>query len=311
TRSTRRICRSMDGMRDDERHEEHDDMNDEMNDDVRQNETNDDALGAREGSDVMFNTWLPNAARDYNRPPASVPRAEMWAQISASLPSSQRTPTLVTPLHAQATSRRSLRAWQMAAAAALLLGTGIAIGQRFSTSDREASAVAASTPAVTSASTPALTLPDSSVPAGTSPTGHVAPDSHRIGSDARNQLALGPRGRDAHNDASYTLATVDHLARAEALLTSFKGAQNDSVDVSMERWAQDLLADTRLLLDSPAATDSRRRRLLEDLELVLAQIVQLRAESSADRLLVRKSIERGEVLTRIRSTIPAGSASGV
>src|SRR5690606_25561923 len=55
---------------------------------------------------------------------------------------------------------------------------------------------------------------------------------------------------------------------------------------------------------------ARRRHLLEDLELVLAQIVQLPAEASADRALVQRSIEPGAALSRPRSTIPAGCTSG-
>ena len=45
--------------------------------------------------------------------------------------------------------------------------------------------------------------------------------------------------------------------------------------------ARSLLGTNRLLLDSPVATDPRMRQLLEDLELVLAQIAQLSAEGRA------------------------------
>jgi hypothetical protein len=280
----------------------HGDMSDDTVGNAPDDSTNDDAIGAR---DVRFDMWVPNAARDYNRPPSTVPREEMWAQISASLRASQNAsrssaPPVVVPVGAAATARRSARPWQMAAAAVLLLGTGIVIGQRFSATPEGVPTVAA---------VPALQN-DSS--AGSMSSGPATADSPRIAaSGADHRVPTAPRFADGRGDAGYALATVDHLARAEALLTSFKGTRSDSADASLERWAQDLLADTRLLLDSPAAGDSRRRRLLEDLELVLAQIVQLRAESSADRSIVRKSIERGEVLTRIRSTIPAGSASGV
>ena len=110
------------------------------------------------------------------------------------------------------------------------------------------------------------------------------------------------------------LAAVQHLSRVEALLTSFKssgdGGGPGESPASLDRWARDLLGDTRLLLDSPAAGDARRRHLLEDLELVLAQIVQLPAESVADRTLVQRSIERGAMLSRLRSSIPAGFMSG-
>jgi hypothetical protein len=79
----------------------------------------------------------------------------------------------------------------------------------------------------------------------------------------------------------------------------------------MQRWARDLLASTRLLMDSPAGEDPVRRQLLGDLEYVLARIVQLDPNAPAeDRALVDRAINREQVLTRIRSSIPAGFPSG-
>ena len=103
----------------------------------------------------------------------------------------------------------------------------------------------------------------------------------------------------------YDAAVVSHFGRAEAMLTSFRASASGS-DTQLDRWARDLLSDTRLLLDSPAANDTRRRRLLEDLELTLAQIVQLPAASSPDdQQIVDGAIERGELLTRLRNVVPA------
>ena len=61
------------------------------------------------------------------------------------------------------------------------------------------------------------------------------------------------------------------------------------------------------MLDSPAANDPRLKGLLDDLELVLAQIAQLR--SSRDRedvQLIQQGLEQRSVLLRLRSAIPAG-----
>ena len=50
------------------------------------------------------------------------------------------------------------------------------------------------------------------------------------------------------------------------------------------------------------------RLLLEDLELVLAEIAQLTPEAPAgDRELIREGIERGGVLSRLRTVVPAGT----
>ena len=107
----------------------------------------------------------------------------------------------------------------------------------------------------------------------------------------------------------YDAAVVSHFSRAEAMLTSFR-ADSAGTDASLDRWARDLLSDTRLLLDSPAASDLRRRRLLEDLELTLAQIVQLPAAASPDdQEIVDRAIERGELLTRLRNVVPRVSGT--
>jgi hypothetical protein len=94
-------------------------------------------------------------------------------------------------------------------------------------------------------------------------------------------------------------------------LTSYRANEEAATDAAMRRWARDLLASTRLLMDSPAGEDPGRRQLLEDLELVLAQIVQLDPNAPAeDRAQLQRSIAREQVLTRIRSSIPAGFSSG-
>ena len=71
--------------------------------------------------------------------------------------------------------------------------------------------------------------------------------------------------------------------------------------------ARDLLTTTRLLLDSPAADDPRMRALLEDLELVLAQISQLEAgRDSRNADLITQDMDQRSVLPKLRSAIPAG-----
>ena len=66
----------------------------------------------------------------------------------------------------------------------------------------------------------------------------------------------------------------------------------------------------RLLLDSPASEDPRVRRLLEDLELVLAQIAQLPAASrDADADYITEGMEAGSVLPRLRSATSEGVAA--
>lgn len=257
--------------------------------------------------DDRFDDWLKEAAGAYHRPPAGVPRDEMWAVIQQARGVAAIPP--VTSAVVELPRRSASHRWRFAAAAVLILGAGIGIGRTW----RPAPARPADLPV---ASAPVAGGDAAARPLAAAGSPEASPPGRPLPEEAP-AVVRQPRGGEGEGDplpsspsATYTLATVDHLSRAEALLTSFRSARGDSLDAPLDRWARDLLADTRLLLDSPAADDSRRRLLLEDLEMVLAQIVMLRAESSADRNLVRRSLEGGEVLSRIRSSIPAGVTSG-
>jgi hypothetical protein len=84
------------------------------------------------------------------------------------------------------------------------------------------------------------------------------------------------------------------------------------VDPQVTSWAGDLLGTTRLLLDSPGASDPRLRKLLGDLEMVLTQITQLDAEkgSRKDELqLIDQSLRSHDVMTRIRGATPASAGA--
>jgi hypothetical protein len=110
----------------------------------------------------------------------------------------------------------------------------------------------------------------------------------------------------------YRLTAVEHLARSQALLTSFQRTSADAqTQALVSHWADDLLSNTRLLLDSPAADDPRLRRLLQDLELVLVQIAQLRGDGAprAEVDLARDAITESGVLNRMRAVVPPGPAA--
>jgi hypothetical protein len=135
----------------------------------------------------------------------------------------------------------------------------------------------------------------------------TVPRSPPTGSPAIASAPESPRKRET----AYALATVEHLGQAEAFLTLFRASVRTGGDERLaSATARQLLANNRLLLDSPAGRDRKTRVLLEDLELVLAEIAQLSPQPrSSDLELIREGMERGGVLSRLRTVVPAGATS--
>ena len=111
--------------------------------------------------------------------------------------------------------------------------------------------------------------------------------------------------------AAYRVATTEHLGQSEAFLTLFRASlRRPGNEQLASTTARQLLATNRLLLDSPAATDARTRLLLQDLELVLAEIAQLSPQPrSRDLELITEGLEQGGVLSRLRTAVPAGASA--
>jgi hypothetical protein len=110
---------------------------------------------------------------------------------------------------------------------------------------------------------------------------------------------------------AYRVATTEHLSQSEAFLTLFRASLRDKGNERLaSATARQLLATNRLLLDSPAADDARTRLLLQDLELVLAEIAQLSPQPrSRDLELIKEGLEQGGVLSRLRTAVPAGTSA--
>jgi hypothetical protein len=112
------------------------------------------------------------------------------------------------------------------------------------------------------------------------------------------------------NPTAYRLATTEHLSQSEAFLTLFRtSVRRGGNEQLASATARQLLATNRLLLDSPAAGDARTRLLLQDLELVLAEIAQLAPQpKSRDLDLITEGLEQGGVLSRLRTAVPSGAS---
>ena len=128
------------------------------------------------------------------------------------------------------------------------------------------------------------------------------------------RISVGPESSawegPSANSTTYRLAAQEHLSQSEAFLTLFRTSLEERTDHRLaSASARQLLATNRLLLESPAAVEPATRLLLEDLELVLAEIAQLSPRSRAQDLqLIREGIERGNVMPRLRTAVPSGTA---
>ncbi len=120
--------------------------------------------------------------------------------------------------------------------------------------------------------------------------------------------AGGAGGADRVAVLAYRVAAAQHLTRTEALLTGFRAeTRAGEPTAQFTAQARDLLTTTRLMLDSPAANDPRLKSLLEDLELVLAQIAQLPSSGAREDVqLINQGLDQRSVLLRLRTAIPAG-----
>jgi hypothetical protein len=279
-----------------------------------------------------FEEFLKKAAQSYNVPPARTPREDMWSAIQAQRAAG---PRVVygggSPARESSVRRFGSKIWMGAAAAAmLLLATGVGIGRWSASSDTSSTVAGANPPAVP-------VSPDSIDPnaTGSAPGGTeaVASGAGRVdGRQPSAPTAGTPSGRapsidnrsgpskvatepsvNSGSSSAYQLTAVRHLSEAEALLTSFRtrSTTDQQMDAQLGTWARELLSKTRLLMDSPVASDPQRRPLLEDLELVLVQIVQLSPGSTPqDRELIEKTLQQDHVMTRLRTAIPAGPQRG-
>lgn len=257
--------------------------------------------------DDKFDAFLAREARAYHEPPADVPRDAMWAAVAASR-AARRGAVSAEPTLAPRPPRRLRAAPWIGMAATLLLGVGLGrtVLQERTPSVRP----------VTQGAAPVEDLPGAGA-AVTAPAdaGSAGAAVRYAGDGARTRtaratprpavLAASPAPaplRPSAESPAYVIASSQHLSRAEALVAVVASMPSDAaMDSLTARWAKDMLTNTRLLLDSPAGDDPVRRRLLEDLETVLVQLVQRSGRSAEDREILDRTLQRTQLLTRLRS----------
>ncbi|MGH7655831.1 MAG: hypothetical protein ACREN6_14330 [Gemmatimonadaceae bacterium] len=109
----------------------------------------------------------------------------------------------------------------------------------------------------------------------------------------------------------YQRSAQEFLGRTATLLVALPTKDRPGTnDAKLAGQAQQLLGTTRLLLDSPVGRDQRMKDLLEDLELVLAQVARLQPQRPGESLtLINEALEERDVVPRIRSAVADLSGS--
>lgn len=238
-------------------------------------------------NDDRMDELLAEAARDYNAP-AYVPRDEIWSRIQAERGARKR-------------ERSGSNAWiwpTVGIAAAALLAVGVTLGRRM-----ERSAAPATAPLTAAVPQPAR---DSSAQMIAQLRQETTATDRRVRDLAS---ASSADGNDDATSLSYHLVVLKHLAGSEAMITAFRSAaRHGEIDAQIAAWSKELLSTTRMLEASVATDDPTMKRLLEDLDLVLAQIKQYvtRGTNNPEDLdLIEQSIVKRGVITKLRGTLPA------
>jgi hypothetical protein len=110
----------------------------------------------------------------------------------------------------------------------------------------------------------------------------------------------------------YERTAEEVLGRTAVLLTAFRSeAREGTVGERFNEQAANLLTTVRLLIDSPVGNDPQLRNLLQDLELVLAQVARVQpSRNRSDLNLITDALEEHDLMPRIRSAVVDLSASG-
>lgn len=226
------------------------------------------------------------------------PLDEMWAQIerrafgdaaSSRIPFSRQS-RWVSPM--------------LAAAAALVIGVGLG----WYAAPRGTLAPGAASPTATASLGGAVTEHTTFIPAHTPDGANVnSPQDVASSSDYNVPAAHGtpgttePRLASQFDDMGNGTEMGRYLGQTAALLASLPSDHSAAEsDTALATRASDLLTQTHLLLDSHAGSDPTLHRLLEDLELVLAQVARLRGpRNGADLQLIHQALTVHDVLPRV------------
>jgi Mrp family chromosome partitioning ATPase len=209
-----------------------------------------------------------DAAAAYNAPPTLIPRTAMWNAIAAQRAAQRLSPD--APIEPHATAAADVHVQHTTVSRWWRSALGVALA---------AAAVVA-----------------------------VVAGVRTRGVSTRAPAAAVALADSTAATVAWDVASTEHFGLAESMLTMVAQSSTAQSDAQLAAWARDLLASTRLLMDSPAGRDPRRRALLDDLELVLVQLIASGPSvREQDRTVIDETLSRSAVLlTRLRTTLPAG-----
>lgn len=136
---------------------------------------------------------------------------------------------------------------------------------------------------------------------------YVVPSATTPGAAADSTAQVADRGSAPNASDPSRVAMQEHLAHTIALLAVVNDGHAGKSAPDIGAQARDLLTTTRLLLDQPQLRDSTTRRLLQDLELVLVQVIQARGNAPETERAPRETLKETNLLTRVRAVVTASS----
>lgn len=145
---------------------------------------------------------------------------------------------------------------------------------------------------------------------------YLSPGGAALSTTEGTGAAAAPTaGSRTGGDNAFHFATSRHMEEAEAFLSLMRtDARVGQVGAETARRAETLLLETRLLLDSPAVRQPGMRRLLDDLELILAQVARLGGTEGAagaagnrrrtELAIITAGMDQQDVLPRLQAALP-------
>lgn len=117
-------------------------------------------------------------------------------------------------------------------------------------------------------------------------------------------------GGDSLAPTNYSHTTEEFLGKTAVLLAALPADSRSGATVQLTGQATQLLTTVRLLIDSPVGGEPKMKKLLQDLELVLAQVARLPKSRQQDEMsLITNTLEERDLVPRLRSAVADLSGS--